>query len=311
MERRVFFLCLLSFLMFAEGLSWLTAGGLGPCLVKPEHSQQATDDNKHQDCPTFFAGTLLSFERGFEWVKRDDNDKAVVAGFTVVLAISTIGLWLATNRLWSAGERQLELLAKTAASQSRDMQASVKVATRSAEVAERTMILNDRPWVAVDIELAGPLIFTEEKCSIDIKYAIKNVGRSPAIKAGIFIEFVPAGSIVDRHIRLTAVADMTAEQVSFGSTLFPNGTHEMTSTFSINRSTIEDEIQKDERHEFRPSIVACAYYGLPTGGRFRRTSVNYEITQAGDDPEKAIDTAPGQIEPHELVLLNMMFGTTT
>jgi len=104
------------------------------------------------------------------------------------------------------------------------------------------MILNDRPWVEVVIELAGPLIFTEEECSIDIKYALKNVGRSPALKAGIFLEFVPTDLIVDRHMRLTDVAAMTIEPVSFGSTLFPGGTKEMTSTFSIKRGTIEDAV---------------------------------------------------------------------
>src|SRR5205807_3649388 len=109
MERRVFFLCLLSFLMFAEGLSWIMAGGLGPCLVRPDGRQHGVDDNNHRDCPTFIAGTLLVFERGVDLLKRDDNDKAVVAGFTVVLAISTIGLWLATNKLWSASERELKL----------------------------------------------------------------------------------------------------------------------------------------------------------------------------------------------------------
>src|ERR1700682_199159 len=119
MERRVFFLCLLSFLMFAEGLSWMMAGGLGPCLVKPEHSQQSTNHDNHQDCPTFLAGTLLVFERGADILKRDDNDKAVVAGFTVVLAISTIGLWLATNRLWRAGETQRLLAEDTAERQLR------------------------------------------------------------------------------------------------------------------------------------------------------------------------------------------------
>jgi hypothetical protein len=115
MERRVFFLCLLSFLMFAEAVSWFTAGGLGPCLIEPEHSQQAANDDEKKDCPTFFAGSLLLSQRGFEWIKRDDNDKAVVAAFTIVLGISTIGLWLATNKLWGAGERQLKHLGETAA----------------------------------------------------------------------------------------------------------------------------------------------------------------------------------------------------
>jgi len=52
---------------------------------------------------------------------------------------------------------------------------------------------------------------------------------------------------------------MTIEPVSFGSTLFPGGTKEMTSTFSIKRGTIEDAVKKDEKHQFRPSIVACTW----------------------------------------------------
>jgi hypothetical protein len=82
-------------------------------LVAPEHSQQATHDNEQPDCPTFFAGSLLLGQRGFEWVKHDENDKAVVALFTVVLALSTIGLWLATNRLWQSAD-------ETAKAQERD-----------------------------------------------------------------------------------------------------------------------------------------------------------------------------------------------
>jgi hypothetical protein len=105
--------------MFAEGLSWMMAGGLGPCLMEPGHSQEAANNNEHEDCPTFFAGTLLSFERGFEWVKRDDNDKGVIAAFTAVLAVSTIGLWLATIRLWRAGETQRLLAEDTAERQLR------------------------------------------------------------------------------------------------------------------------------------------------------------------------------------------------
>jgi hypothetical protein len=148
MERRVFFLCLLSFLMFAEGLSWIMAGGLGPCLVAPEHSEQAAKNDNHQDCPSFFAGTLLVFERGAEVLKRNDNDKAVVAGFTIVLAISTIGLWLATNRLWTAGERQLSHLSDTA---ERQLRAYVLPIRATAKV----MKLGHVPEITVQLKNSG------------------------------------------------------------------------------------------------------------------------------------------------------------
>jgi hypothetical protein len=105
MERREFWFGILCFLLFAQFISWLYAGPDSPlCLIEPEHYEQISDDNDQNYCPTFFAGSLLLVERGFEWIKRDDNDKAVVGAFTVVLAISTIGLWLATIGLYQAGE---------------------------------------------------------------------------------------------------------------------------------------------------------------------------------------------------------------
>jgi hypothetical protein len=148
MERRVFWLCVLSFLIFAEGLSWITAGGLGPCLVAPEHSEQAANNDNQHYCPTFLAGSILSLERGFEWIKRDDNDKAVVAAFTVVLAISTIGLWLATNRLWSAGERQLLHLGDTAERQ-------LRAYVMPDHVMAKVMRIGHAPEVEVKLRNAG------------------------------------------------------------------------------------------------------------------------------------------------------------
>jgi hypothetical protein len=178
MERRVFFLCLLSFLMFAEGVSWFTAGGLGPCLI-----EQAAHNNEHEDCPTFFAGSLLAFERGFDWIKRDDNDKAVVAGFTIVLAISTIGLWLATNNLWEAGERQLELLAKTSAAQTRDMEASINAANEANQLNRQNASADRRPWLAItniDVHLMKPS--SGGMLDITFSYSVENFGKTPATR---------------------------------------------------------------------------------------------------------------------------------
>ena len=92
---------------FRSGFELVDRRRMGPCLVQVEPSGQASANKEEHDCPTFFAGSLLLYQRGFEWIKHDDNDKAVVAAFTIVLALSTIGLWLATNKLWEAGERQL------------------------------------------------------------------------------------------------------------------------------------------------------------------------------------------------------------
>ena len=39
------------------------------------------------------------------WLER--HGEAVIAAFTIVLALSTIGLWRATRKLYEAGEQQI------------------------------------------------------------------------------------------------------------------------------------------------------------------------------------------------------------
>jgi hypothetical protein len=66
------------------------------------------------------------------------HDKSIVALFTVILAVSTIGLWFAVVRLWDAGQRQLKLIRHIADEQSTNMKASISVAERSAIAAQQS-----------------------------------------------------------------------------------------------------------------------------------------------------------------------------
>ena len=77
---------------------------LSLCLIQPEHGEQATDHDGNKYCPAFHVGIIAALDAIDGFLER--HDKSVVGGFTIVLAISTIGLWLATNKLWAAGEKQ-------------------------------------------------------------------------------------------------------------------------------------------------------------------------------------------------------------
>jgi hypothetical protein len=79
-------------------------------------------------------GAKLAFEAVDTFLER--HDKSVIGAFTIVLAISTIGLWLATNKLWRAGERQIELAREASSAQSRDMRDSICIAKRAADAAD-------------------------------------------------------------------------------------------------------------------------------------------------------------------------------
>lgn len=74
-------------------------------------------------------------------IKRDDNDKAIVSAFTIILGISTIGLWIATfqlqrttDKLWEAGERQLEFTSNNAISQAEATRQSISAAITSNQI---------------------------------------------------------------------------------------------------------------------------------------------------------------------------------
>jgi hypothetical protein len=112
MSERISFAALLlgGFLVFAELLSWVTATWPGPCIVSSD--QDVRSEDAQISCPTFFVGSLIILKRADGLISR--HDKSIVAVFTVVLAFSTIGLWISTNRLWEAGEHQLTHLRETA-----------------------------------------------------------------------------------------------------------------------------------------------------------------------------------------------------
>lgn len=304
MERRIVFLFILSFLMFAEGSSWIMANGLGPCLVEPERSQQSADHNSHQNCPTLLAGTFLVFERGLDVLKRDDNDKAVVAGFTIVLAISTIGLWLATNKLWSTGERQIKLLAETSAAQSRDMQASIKVAQtavkaaqKSADAAELSMVEADRPWIEVDIKISGPLIFTHEGIEISAEAKFKNTGRSPAINVGFEFKLCPDVGEASRFASDSAkiMRRSFTTTLGTGQVIYPGKDAKISDTLRMKRGDFIarireiDAVESEDKTEpfvaNNPALMAFVWYGLPKAGRsgkFRFSTGLFEVCWSAD-----------------------------
>jgi hypothetical protein len=92
----------------------------------------------------------------------DHHGEAIVAAFTVILAISTIGLWVSTSQLWEASNR-------------------------SAKIAERALTELEVPFIALKVIDPGimtrisvngqPMLFP----GFTIEFCFANYGRTPAI----------------------------------------------------------------------------------------------------------------------------------
>jgi hypothetical protein len=84
--------------------------------------------------------------------------------------IANIGLWRSTNKLWEAGERQLQIT-----------QQSAEAATQSAITAERTLVAAHRPWIQAEVMVGGPIVYNVNGVNFNIKIRLKNIGRAPAL----------------------------------------------------------------------------------------------------------------------------------
>ena len=119
---------------------WLAIGSalLGCCCwssdLSPTTARFASSagDAKVASCTSYQLLPFILFEAA---QFLDKMGGAITALATIAIAIFTFTLKRATDKLWDAGERQLNLLAETSAAQSRDMQASIRAATDSANAA--------------------------------------------------------------------------------------------------------------------------------------------------------------------------------
>jgi hypothetical protein len=111
---------------------------LSTCDPVGEQSRQATGGQEPGKHCSLVAGALLTFAAaGLVWFGHllEESGEAVIAVFTIVLAFSTILLWLATERLYEAGEAQRKHAETVAAQQASDMKVSLAAAQRSADAA--------------------------------------------------------------------------------------------------------------------------------------------------------------------------------
>ncbi len=242
---------------------------------------------------------------------------SMLAAFTLGLLIFTGLLWRSTEKLWVASEKQFGLLAETSASQSRDMQESIKAAThharavhRSAEIAERTLIWNDRAWIDFKIKIVGPPVFRADGCDIHLAASLKNVGRTPALQIySDYRTFSVLDNAKKRLDELKQKAKHLTASTSYGPTLFPDGIiEEPCRSFEISRSDVKKSAELDEKHEFVLYVVGCTYYFLPGDGSARFTTFFQELIRT---PVKPFDFAQVVYEPPNVTSLGGALSETS
>jgi hypothetical protein len=176
-------------LVFEASISWLAT-------CQPYYEQTANYSSGENHC-TLFVGPLstivyAAFARVRFFLREYEHE--LIAGFTIVLAFSTVFLWLSTRHLWQATK-------DAAASQARDMEQSIGVASRSAGAAEQSAkaaleaIKINRAQIRayIGLDVSESAIKIDAAGRISVRLCIINAGQSLArrvicdLKSGVLI----------------------------------------------------------------------------------------------------------------------------
>jgi hypothetical protein len=120
-----------------EKIFWLVLGAVyvvGLIALIPAHGAICKEGTKagEEACTSYRLVPFIFIEIG---KILDALGVAITALATIAIAWFTWSLRRSTDKLWDAGERQIELARETSAAQSRDTQASIKAAVDSAKAA--------------------------------------------------------------------------------------------------------------------------------------------------------------------------------
>jgi hypothetical protein len=235
---------------------------------------------------------------------------------TAGLFQETAGLRDATVKLWTAGERQLELIAKNSEQQSKDMQASTAVAEAANKLNRENFIAGQRPWIAIQsVELAGQFYCHGKSASVGLKIHIKNMGPSPAFIIFPFTVGYHAGQGTNMLNVYEEFADSVRKNTitwrTYGGVLYPGetraieGMDAVASWFSQQFATARAESKDDPKCLFPAIIVDIDYTSTHRTSHYQ-TAVVLELFQIDpENPNRLTGFNPdaGNVEQKDLRLI--------
>jgi len=205
-------------------------------------------------------------------------------------AISIFTFWLAVAKivLGTIAYVQIGLLRRAEAISAQ----SANAAKQSADVAETALLIANRAWVTVEIQVGGPIVFDVNGASITLKYILKNVGHSPATNVWVsprIIYPVPSttemGRFDHRSEMQKDIANLkTRPPTPLGFALFPGDIIVQPITVSISQKDIT-RATKDIKAIY-PVVVGAVDYRMGINNKAHQTGFIVEIKR-NDAPRPA------------------------
>jgi hypothetical protein len=230
-----------------------------------------------------------------------DNRDALVAIATAFIAFFTFTLWRATSKLWEAGEKQIGVSKASAAA----AEAAARTAIEANQLSRANFVATNRPWIKVDIGVAGPIYYNVNGLNIALQFQLKNIGHSPALHVSARPQVAAPAIGDDNHFDMMAIqhkiiAESKGRLIgAFGYTIFPGDTILQNITVNIG----PDELKRITQHvEFvNPVVIGSIVYGSVFEDGPHQTAYMIEVRRSGQPRPESIakNRSPAAIFPDE------------
>lgn len=170
------------------------------------------------------------------------------------------------------------------------------------KTAERQLEASERPWVSLDMNIFGPLIFDNNGANLHVRFSLRNYGHSPAM-FWINARFYP-------HRMNYQDTESERRKLCFGPQPFAGGPYDETIFPSAENfipradygltSSKEDIDRMVEKHLIAPLVIACVLYHTSSNNAVRHTVRIYDIRIT--DPQILI-LKPEDIKPGNTVTI--------
>jgi hypothetical protein len=185
------------------------------------------------------------------------------------------------------------------------------------KIAEETSYAQLRPWVGVDVRLAGDLELKSDSYRIKLLYKITNHGDTPAMEVYILphiVLYTPGFDLDGERDKLCDFGSKNPPYFAEGiDTLFPKQTYDwVPHEQPLDKAAMEQSFEvlkklfkSDSVYTITPFIIGCVTYRTTLDHTIHRTPFMFQVSR--DDPDnfgnrRTIDARIGTVPLKSLVI---------
>jgi hypothetical protein len=151
----------------------------------------------------------------------------------------------------------------------------------STDLAQKSLVAVNRPWVKVDIQVAGPIIYNVNGANFTLSYSLKNIGHSPAVNVGVFPRLVYGLGYTNNRAEMMkdiSARKMEADGPGVGFSLFPDETIVQNIIVTMSNDEIKGATRSSQA--IYPSAVGSVIYRMALDDMLHQTGFIVQIRRS-------------------------------